>query len=88
MLYHSKYKVQRALEQENTHAKQENQISDETRKGLDVPKIDRTQKRHEYPEIPATAMKNYICDFCGKDFQSIDLLLDHQEFEYRNKKTK
>jgi hypothetical protein len=88
MLYQSKYKLKKALEQENTNLKQKNQITDKTRKNLNVQSIDRRQKRHDYPETPATAMKNYICDLCGKEFQSRDQLLDHQEFEYKNKKTK
>jgi hypothetical protein len=88
MLYDSKFSLKNALEQENPEAKQENQISDETRKNLHVQNIDRTQKRHDYPETSATAMKNYICDFCGKDFQSRDQLLHHQEFEFKDKSHK
>jgi hypothetical protein len=88
MLYDSKFTLKNALEQENPEAKQENQISDETRKNLHVQNIDRTQKRNDYPETPATAMKNYICDFCGKDFQSRDQLLHHQEFEFKDKSHK
>ena len=87
MQYHSIYKLQKALEQENTDAKQENQISDETRENLSIQKADRRQKRYDYPEIPVTAMKNFICDFCGKDFQSRDQLLDHQKFEYGKKES-
>jgi hypothetical protein len=83
MLYHSKFDVEKALEQENTEAKQEHQISDETRKNLDVQNIDRGQKRKDYPETPATAMKNYICEFCGKDFQSKDQLMKHEKFEFK-----
>jgi DNA-directed RNA polymerase subunit RPC12/RpoP len=30
-------------------------------------------------------MKNYICNFCGKDFQSKDQLRKHQEFELGTK---
>ena len=85
MLYHSKFDVEKALEQENTEAKQEHQISDQTRKNLNVQNIDRRQKRKDYPETPATAMKNYICDFCGKEFQSPDQLQDHREFEFMDK---
>jgi hypothetical protein len=87
MLYQSKHKLEKALEQENTNLKQRNQITDETRKNLNVQNIDRTQKRYDYPETPATAMKNYICNFCGKDFQSRDQLLHHQKFEYGKKET-
>jgi len=85
MLYHSKFSLKKALERENTDLKKRNQISDETRKNLAVQNIDRRQRRHDYPETPATAMKNYICDFCGKEFQSRDQLLYHQEFEYKDK---
>src|SRR5919106_979123 len=64
------------------------QILDETRENLNVQKADRKEKRYDYPEVPVSAMKNFICDFCGKDFQSRDQLLDHQVFEYKDKKTK
>jgi hypothetical protein len=87
MQYQSIYKLQKALEQENTDAKQENQISNETRENLSVEKADRREKRYDYPETPVTAMKNFICDFCGKDFQSRDQLLDHQKFEYGKKES-
>jgi hypothetical protein len=52
---------------------------------LKVQHPDQTQKRKDYPETPATAMKNYICNFCGKDFQSKDQLTKHQEFEFKGK---
>src|SRR4030095_256088 len=83
VLYHSKYDVKHALEQENPESKQKHQISDDTRKNLQVRQADSTQKRKDYPETPATAMKNYICDFCGKEFQSRDQLMKHQEFEFK-----
>ena len=85
MQYHNKFNLRKALEQENTEAKQEYQISDKTRKSLRIPKIDRRQKRKDYPETPASAMKNYICNFCGKDFQSRDQLIHHQKFEFKEK---
>ena len=34
-----------------------------------------------YPTDPATAMKEYVCDLCGKTFQTRDDLIHHQEFE-------
>ena len=83
MQYHDRYQLRKSLEQENSEAKKEFQISDKTRKGLQVENIDRRQKRKDYPETPATAMKSYICSFCGKEFQSRDQLNDHQEFEFR-----
>jgi hypothetical protein len=83
--YRSKEDIKNALEQENPEAKQQNQISDDTRKNLNVQQVDKAQKRKDYPETPATAMKNYICDLCGKEFQSRDQLKDHEEFESKQK---
>jgi hypothetical protein len=81
--YHDRYHLKKSLEQENSTAKQDHQISDKTRQDLQVQKVDRRQKRKDYPETPASAMKNYICNFCGKEFQSRDQLKDHQEFEFK-----
>ena len=85
VLFQDKYDVKQGLEQENSESKQENQISDNTRKNLEVRHPDQTQRRKDYPETPATAMKNYTCNFCGKDFQSKDQLTKHQEFEFKGK---
>lgn len=85
VLFRDKYDVKQALEQENSELKQKNQISDSTRENLEVQHADENQKRKDYPETPATAMKNYICSFCGKDFQSKDQLIKHQEFEFKDK---
>lgn len=85
VLFQDKYDVKQGLEQENSESKQQNQISDHTRKNLQVQHVDQTQRRKDYPETPATAMKNYTCNFCGKDFQSKDQLIKHQEFEFKGK---
>lgn len=85
VLFRDKYDVKQGLEQENSESKQKNQISDDTRENLEVQHPDEGQKRKDYPEIPATAMKNYICSFCGKEFQSKDQLTKHQEFEFKDK---
>ena len=79
--YHSRDEIKKALEQENPEAKQQNQISDNARKNLHVQPVDKAQKRKDYPETPATAMKNYTCRLCGKEFQSRSELKDHKEFE-------
>lgn len=86
ILFQDKYDVKQGLEQENAELKQQYQISDQTRQNLEVEHADPSQKRKDYPEVPATAMKNYICNFCGKDFQSRDQLVKHQEFELKNKR--
>jgi hypothetical protein len=85
VLFRDKYDVKQGLEQENSESKQRYQMSDNTRKDLKIKHVDRTQKRKDYPETPATATKNYICNFCGKDFQSKDQLTKHQEFELGSK---
>jgi hypothetical protein len=85
VLFRDKYDVKRGLEQENPESKQRYQISDNTRKNLQVQHSDSTHKREDYPQTPATAMKNYVCEFCGKEFQSKDQLTKHQEFEFKEK---
>jgi hypothetical protein len=82
-LYHSLYQVKKALEQNNPEAKQDNQILDQTRKNLTVPKVNSSHRRKDYPEVPATATKDYICNLCGKSFLTRDDLLHHQEFEFK-----
>ena len=79
------YQVKNALEQNNSKAKQENQISDNTRNNLEVEKSNVSQQRSDYSEVPATAAKTHICDFCGKDFLTRDNLILHQEFEFKDK---
>ena len=85
VLFRDKYDVKQGLEQENSELRQQYQISDNTRKNLKVQHPDQTQKRKDYPETPATAMKNYICEFCGKEFQSKDQLMMHQDLEFKEK---
>jgi hypothetical protein len=85
VLFRSKYDVKQGLEQENSNSKQQHQISETTRKHLEIQHPDQTQKRKDYPETPATAMKNYICDLCGKEFQSKDQVTKHQEFEFKGR---
>jgi hypothetical protein len=83
--YKDLYQVRNALEQNNSEAKQENQISDNTRNNLAIEKSNASQKRRDYSEVPATAAKTYICDFCGKDFLTRDDLIHHQEFEFKDR---
>jgi len=85
MLYRDQYHVTKAFEQNNPLTKQENQITDETRTSLDVHKVNPTHKRKDYPEVPATATKDYTCDLCGKTYQTPDDLVHHQEFESKGK---
>jgi hypothetical protein len=82
-VYHSLYQVKRALEQENPDAKQANEIIDETRKNLEVARVDPSHRRKDYTEVPATATKNYVCELCGKSFLARDDLIHHQELEFK-----
>jgi hypothetical protein len=56
-------------------------MSDTTRKNLVVEKADSSHKRKDYPQVPATAPKDYVCQLCGKSFQTRDDLIHHQQFE-------
>jgi hypothetical protein len=38
------------------------QITDQTRTNLDVPKVNPIHMLKDYPEVPATATKDYTCD--------------------------
>ena len=85
IIYRDQYHVKKAIEQNNSQAKQENQITDKTRTNLEVEQINPSHKRKDYSEVPATATKEYICDLCGKSSQSRDDLIHHQEFESKGK---
>lgn len=85
ILYRDQYHIKKAFEQNNPEAKQENQITDETRTNLRVKKVNPTHKRKDYPEVPATAPKDYVCALCGKSFLRRDDLIHHEEFEFKEK---
>jgi hypothetical protein len=85
MLYRDQYHVTKAFEQNNPSTKQENQITDQARTNLDVPKVNPVHMRKDYPEVPATATKDYTCDLCGKTYQTPDDLVHHQEFESKGR---
>jgi stress-induced morphogen len=36
---------------------------------------------YNYPEVPPSAMSNFICNTCGKQFQNQNELIQHQRFE-------
>jgi hypothetical protein len=80
-LYKDRYHVKKALEQNNPNAKQDNQMSDATRKNLTVPKVDPSFRRKDYSQVPATAPKEFVCQLCGKSFQTRDELVHHRQFE-------
>jgi hypothetical protein len=85
ILYRDQYQIRKAFEQNNPAAKQVHQMSEQTRTNLKVPKAEPDHKRKDYPEVPATAMREYVCDLCGKTFQTRDDLIHHQKFEVKDK---
>ena len=92
--YRDAYHVQKAVEENGTKYKVQNQISHETRQhpnfarpaahGRSIKDREVTnagEERKDYPEIPPTAMSDFICDVCGKAFQNQDDLVQHKRFE-------
>ena len=43
--------------------------------------IDETEESKLHPQVPPTAMSNFICDRCGKPFQNQQDLAQHRQFE-------
>jgi hypothetical protein len=39
------------------------------------------EQRKDFPEVPPSAMSNFICDRCGKAFQNQHDLVKHRQFE-------
>ena len=88
------YQIRKAIEENNPTKKTKYQMSDSTRTNLEVKTRDITidsstkekeavnlEERKDYPEVTPTAMSEYICNLCGKSFQTRDDLVHHQEFE-------
>jgi hypothetical protein len=42
---------------------------------------DEGEERKDYPEVPPSAMSNFVCDKCGKPFQNQNDLYQHKRFE-------
>lgn len=94
MEFRDQYHLHKAL-QENITEKKEPQMSDETRENPDVrtrqttadasikhrEAVNEKEERKDYPEVTPTAMSNFVCDRCGKDFQNQDDLARHRQFE-------
>src|ERR671918_582255 len=47
----------------------------------DTEAVKRSEERSDYPEVPPSAMSNFVCDKCGKIFQNQNDLLQHKRFE-------
>jgi hypothetical protein len=95
MEFRDQYHVQKALEENVIAKKKEFQISDETRQSPDVrtrqttadasikerEAVNKSEERKDYPEVTPTAMSNFVCDKCGKQFQNQQDLARHRQFE-------
>lgn len=93
--FRDQYHIRKALEENIPAKKHEYQITDESRTNPNVrmrstaadksikdnEAVNETEERKDYPEVPPSAMKVYICNRCGKQFQNPDELTRHQEFE-------
>ena len=83
MLYRDHYQVKKAIEQNNPKAKNEHQVSDQTRTNLDVKKVDSAHKRKDYPSKTCNCYCIMLVIFVVKTFQVRDDLIHHQEFEFK-----
>jgi hypothetical protein len=93
--FRDQYHVQKSLEKNIPAKKKDYQISDKTRDSRDV-RIRQTtdvanikdrqaanegEERKDYPEVSPTAMSNFTCKTCGKEFQNPQDMLHHRQFE-------
>jgi hypothetical protein len=89
------YHVQKAIEENIPSKKKGYQITDNTRESPDVrirqtdadanikdrEAINEKEERKDYPEVTPTAMSNFVCENCGKEFQNQQDLVHHRQFE-------
>jgi hypothetical protein len=93
--FRDKYHVQKALEENIPARKKDYQISDKTRESpnfrirqttddaniKDRQAVNEREERKDYPEVTPTAMSNFTCKTCGKEFQNQQDLIHHSHFE-------
>jgi hypothetical protein len=89
------YHVQKAIEENIPSKKKGYQITDNTRESPDVrirqtdadanikdrEAVNEKEERKDYPEVTPTAMSNFVCENCGKEFQNQQDLVHHRQFE-------
>ena len=89
------YHVQKAIEENIPSKKKDYQITDNTRESPDVrirqtdadanikdrEAVSEKEERKDYPEVTPTAMSNFVCEKCGKEFQNQQDLVHHRQFE-------
>jgi hypothetical protein len=93
--FRDQYHLQKALEENLPAKKKDYQITDRTREGPDVrirqttadasikdrEAVNEREERKDYPEVTPTAMSNFVCNTCGKEFQNQQDLIHHKQFE-------
>src|ERR687894_1555146 len=93
--FRDQYHVQKAFEENIPARKKDYQITDNTRESPDVrvrdtyadasikdrEAVSEREERKDYPEVSQTAMTNFICDTCHKQFQNQQDLIQHKQFE-------
>ena len=93
--YRDEYHVRKAFEENIPAKKKDYQITDNTRESQDVrirqtsadsstkdrEAVNKSEERKDYPEVTPTAMSNFTCDTCGKEFQNQQDLVHHKQFE-------
>src|SRR5918911_312577 len=93
--YKDTYHLRKALEENNSEKKKTNQITGSAREQPTepsrTPSTDRgasknespspREERKDYPQVSPSAMSNFICNNCGKQFQNQNDLIQHQRFE-------
>lgn len=93
--FRDQYHVQKAFEENIPAKKKDYQITDNKRESPDVriretyadasikdrEAVSEREERKDYPEVSPTAMTNFICDNCHKQFQNQQDLIQHKQFE-------
>jgi hypothetical protein len=93
--YKDMYHLRRALEENNSEKKKSNQITQPAREQPTQPSrsasLDNVtnknemryqrEERSDYSQVPPSAMTNFICNNCGKQFQNQNDLVQHQRVE-------
>jgi len=89
------YHVQKVFEENIPSKKRDYQITDEKREDPNIltrqtyadrsikerEAVSGTEERKDYPEVTPTAMRNFTCNNCGKQFQNQQDLVEHKQFE-------
>jgi len=95
MEFRDEYHVLKSLQENSAAKKKEYQLTDKTRENPDVrtrpttadrsikerEAVNESEERKDYPEVTPTAMSDFVCDRCGKQFQNQHDLVQHRQFE-------